>query len=559
VIPFEEVDKKFCLGGEGKHLAYFARNILGYDYFKSERSGRVTHEVRYQGKLMKTCGVVDWGPHKAMVDFLCSGDPALLLMTSRGSLKTTIVTAKIIHDIIRDPDVRILLHMEMDQKARETIRLVKTQFERNERLREMFGDFVGKKWTDAGFIVQGRKRESRDFTLASSGTDKVITGNHFDKIYIDDPVSWQQALSTEGMKKAIACYKSMIPILDPGGQMIVTMTPYDDQDLSCFLKELGTFQVLEVPCGMKAVDDNQGGYRLQGEPVFPHLPEKELKHRLRMTNDPREFNTQYALTLQNPMDQVFFRNQFQEAELNDRLRACHAYVLTDTAVANTETACFSVIAVVILDWDDTAYLADMRVGKWTPDVFEEEFLSLVKEWQPQVRIVGAAMENVTANRVYRASIDEKCRERGIRFEWIHVPRGVGEPVKHMRVRSLISRFHAKKFRVLSTVPETFENLGRIEVLWDPVGYHDPETGDLLPAGELVNQFINFRYGGGGTAKLDIPDALADLEAMDKKGRRLCQPSPRPGVWATESKRRLPQQWGHQRGRDHWSELKERIG
>ena len=204
-----EIDKERCLIDR----SYLARMVLGFDYFKSESTGKVIHEIEWEDE-MRPCGFVDWGPHGKMNDFFDDLSKAKVLKTTRGGLKTTGVVADIVQSIVIDPNIRILVHMELYNKAVETIRLVKAVFERNEKFRHVFGDQVGPKFTDTGIIVK-RDRDSRDYTLSGSGTDKVITGNHVDKIYIDDPTSWQQAESETAMKKAIDAYKALIPILDP--------------------------------------------------------------------------------------------------------------------------------------------------------------------------------------------------------------------------------------------------------------------------------------------------------------------------------------------------------
>src|SRR5690606_11637208 len=162
----------------------------------------------------------------------------------------------------------------------------------------------------------------RDATLFASGTDKVVTGNHVDRAYVDDPVSWQQALSPDQMKKAKKAFSMLIPIVDPGGKIIVTMTPYSAEDLGAALRagadELGEepeLATLEKPCGMHMEYAEDGSLTLVGEPVFPHLPEQELLARLKLMevlNEAGDFNSQYALLLNNPEDQLFFRKDFRE-------------------------------------------------------------------------------------------------------------------------------------------------------------------------------------------------------------------------------------------------------
>src|SRR5690606_32950374 len=163
------------------------------------------------------------------------------------------------------------------------------------------------------------------------------------------------------MLKSIQCYGMLRPILNPGAKTRVSMTPYNEQDLSHHLRtNLGdSVECLVLDCGMEAVPDGRGRLTLQGEPRFPHHSAAVLQTQLDGML-PQDFNAQYAMKIQNPEDQIFYRENFLAADWNPRFAGCNAYVMTDTAVTDDDAACRSVIAIVILDWDDTSYLVDMR-------------------------------------------------------------------------------------------------------------------------------------------------------------------------------------------------------
>ncbi len=304
------------------------------------------------------------------------------------------------------------------------------------------------------------------------------------------------------------------------------MTPYDEHDMSYHIRtELGDhFKVLEIPCGMLATNDGKGGYQLVGEPVFPHMPAGFLKQQLERMG-PQDFNAQYAMRVENPADQVFFRQQFGSAVWQPRFQQSAAYVLTDTATTDQDSGCHSVIAVGILDHDDVFYLADLRVGLWRPDRFVTELCDVVQEWRSRVSLQGIVMEKIGLNKVFRSQIEQELRLRGTSYRFIEIPRGVHVASKNQRIRGLVTRFVAQKFKVLDTCPKVYEEHGKTKLLWEPHGFLDPETGRWLPDGELVQQFVRFRFGGG-EQRVDIPDALADIDFYDTaKGKRFLHPTP----------------------------------
>lgn len=503
-------------------LPYFGREVMGYNYFETPEGKKTV--IEWEGE-MRPCGMVDYGPQGEMSKALMGGRD-VFIMASRGGLKTTHVLTYVIQQIIKNPDIRVLLHMETLDKAKESVDLIKRKLE-SEAITDIWGEMRGPKWTNDSIIVQGRTIDRRDATLFASGTDKVITGNHVDLLVIDDPVSWQQALSPQQMEKAITAYQMLTPILDPGGRTIITMTPYDEQDLHGHIlrNERDLFDVLELDCGMEAVKGMDGEIVLEGTPKFPNLPEKELNRRLQKMLEAK-FNTQYALKLQNPADQLFERTQFQPVKWADVSAGCHFYLLTDTAVTDNDAACFSVLAMVGLDSLNNAFLADMDIGKWDPATYVKHFLGFIDQWNQKVRVRGICMETTSANKVYRTQIDEGLRKLGLSPTWYQPTRGGNDQSKNNRIRSLSPRFQNRKFYVVDdTMRRGFRESGEDKVLWNPRGHVNKE-GRAEPDGELVRQFLNFKMRSG-TAVKDIPDCLADIDLADRLGGHFL---PRPTAW-----------------------------
>lgn len=527
-------------------LSKLARHVLGMDYWIDEKTGKMKRRTNFiiDGSAYHTCGLVNWGPHREMLQGMADDSSgSVIIMASRGGLKTSAVQAAIIQSILRDPDICIMVYMETRQQAVEMVRTVKSQFEQNLKLREVFGDWVPKKakakdgddptatfaWTDSKLTVGRRKNLSdKNPTLAAAGTDVTITGGHYHKIFIDDPTSWQQAMSVDQMKKAVRGYEQLVPILNPGGRFVVTCTPYDELDLSHHIRNevAEDFRQIILDCGMRAVSDGKGGFSLEGEPRFPHHNKDFLAKQLRKMG-PQQFNSQYALLTTNPADQVFYRDQFVEVPWHDRMSQMSCYVMTDSAASDLDTACYGVAAMVALDHHDVAYLLDLRVGRWKPQEFSTELLDMVAEWQSKVKIVGVTAENIGLNRVYRAFITREAQERNMRLNFIGIPRGIADGSKTQRIQSLQSRFAAGHFRVVNTCSTHYFDQGEAKVLWNPQGFKD-EEGNLLPGGELVEEFLRFRIGSKKqTGKVDICDALADLQACDPRGKRFVAPSPKP--------------------------------
>lgn len=535
--PKDFPDKEAMLQPTATGLSLLARHVLGMNYWKDFPSGRrkTRTNLLWDGERQTTCGLVDWGPHGRMLQFMADDElGSVLVMMSRGGLKTSGLQAGVIQHALRNPDAPQMIYMENYQdQTLETIGVVKRQFEENEVLKDVFGNLVGSPWADDKLHWATRKGlDDRNPSLAGGATDKNRTGGHYDIIWIDDPTSPKQARSPEQMRKAIDGYEFLVPILNPGGRFIVTCTPYDENDLSHHIRSnlADEFRQLIIPCGMEAVSDGKGGFRLEGEPALPHHNRAFLEAQLKKMGAAK-FNSQYALKTVNPSDRIFFREQFEQVPWHKTMAGMSTYVLTDTASSDADAACFSVAALVALDHNDVAYLLDLRVGRWTPEKFSSELIELVADWQSKVKIVGVTMENIGLNRVYRAYLEREARDRNVRLRFIGIPRGTGAPSKNQRIRSLTTRFQAGHFRVVETISRSYFDHGEERVLWNPDGFLS--DGQRLPDGELVDQFLRFRNSGGDQLNIDICDALADLQSCDQRGMRYVTPSPRP--WQGEAK------------------------
>lgn len=522
---WDDIDVDFALTRSPEGLIYFARYIAGMHYF--ELYGETLFEIEWPDGVVRPAGLWPHGPFLQMAEMFVCEDQKTLLMASRGSLKTSLLQADILQVLIRDRNARMLCHMDTADNARKMVETIKDQFDQQPIILHLWGRLKSDKvWAKKGIRVKGSTRlNQRDASLEPSGTDKSVVGGHYSHIRIDDPISWKTKDSLDQLEKAKAALRSMAPLADGGAPQRVTLTPYAENDVAhdIIRRQGDQYRTLELPCGMEAVSAT----RLEGQSVFPQLPEKVLYDKLAEMGV-EEFQAQYALKLQNPADQIFYREDFKTGRWEDRFSRANFYVLTDHALRDQETSCMSVLLGVIIDWDDTVYLADADVGYWNASDFIEHIFQFLGKWQPRTRICGVLMEDVTLGTVYHGWAKQEARRRGVDCRFLATRVARDEGAKRLRIRGLVSRFQSGKFVVLNTVPETWESPKGTELFFNPIG-EEAKDGGRVPAGELVDQFIRFRNGAHGRtgAKMDIPDALSLVDVTDRKGVRYCQRSARP--------------------------------
>lgn len=467
------------------------------------------------------------GPHKEMADFVDLNEPELLILTPRGSYKTSLIKCRIGRSVLCDRDTTILYCMKTEKMAKSKVKDMGRML-LSPKVKENYGNVKGKTWSSTQLFLSGRSHnvDQSSPNIQACGVEQGITGSHYNIIVVDDIVDWDTVKNPDQIEATKDFFTSLIPILAPGGTIIVVGTRYVDSDLYGYIiRELKNFKILRLDCGMKVQRDESGSWSLEGEPTYPHLTEKVLQQKFAQMNNPSDFVSQYMNEIMSSAEQLFVREQFQSIpRWEEWMGQLSGYILTDSATTQNVNSCYSALAFVGLDFRDHAYLLDLRVGRMKPYEFVQNFINLLVVWGPKVFIKGCTFENIALNDTYRAMIVNDCREQGLSPRLIGIPRGgAGADKKDRRIEKLQGRFASGRFHVVGTVPRTFNDLGKTVELWNPEGWMGEETLFPQPSGELVNQFIlHPRYG-----RKDIADCLADIDTMDRIGKRYCNPAPKP--------------------------------
>lgn len=541
-------------------IFYFARNILGHTssviQWRNEE-GILQHEEKEGPEY----GISPLSPHAEMAELFNHPTPYKHLEAPRDSFKSTFAQAWVMQQALKNRNTRVYWVQDTFKEAKKKLRAMRTMFSNNPKIIELWGDLETDVWSNEGFILAGRTDLTlNDPTFEAAGLDVDITGSHRNIIVMDDLVNWKNVRTREGIEKTYDFFRAMLPLLEPGGSLLVIGTRHDHNDLygtilSEFKKD---FEIKVLGIGVKIVRKEDGTLDIQGKPTFKHLSYEYLSFRLRTMGE-RDFSAQYLNKILSSDRQVFHREQFKCCVWEDWMKNLQAYIVTDTATTTKEDGCFSVIGVIGLDEANNAYLLDLRIGRWVPTKFVYTLAEVVLQWQSKVRLTHMNLEDVSLNKVFRPQIEEEFKNSGIRLRIEPVPRGASDASKEQRIQALAARFEQGRFFVVTnTVPRTFVDDSRIRVLFDPYGFKR-EDGTPVPGGELVDQFVYFPSG----AFRDIPDAIADIDFTDKRGKRLCVGGGRKtmGITRGRSGRRFGPGGGRQRGakRDLIGRLAERAG
>jgi len=170
---------------------FFTKTILGYD------------------KLVERV-------HRPIFDFV-QQKGVLLDLEPRDTFKTTCISiGYITWRIVKNPDIRFLLNHKVLKKSKEIIGTIKQQFEKNEKLRSLYGNFVGRHWGSDSFTVAKRTQPIREPTVTPGAVDHEITSSHYDEIINDDLAGLKDMWSLAEREAVLRYYNSLKFLRDKG-------------------------------------------------------------------------------------------------------------------------------------------------------------------------------------------------------------------------------------------------------------------------------------------------------------------------------------------------------
>lgn len=245
--------------------------------------------------------------HLEMMDFQESNQEGMILGW-RGAAKTTYLTiTTCIGEILCDPNVRILICSDAAEQAKTFLRAVKLHFERNEELREIFGDYClnAPKWADNEIIVNKRSSFAAEATITTIGYGSTLPGRHFDLTLCDDLITKDNA-QTEGQRKKVHdwFYDTLLPcVQSPNGRLYVIGTRWHEEDLYGWLQDEDYADAFII---FSVLDEDD---RSVWEDVFPTA----RMHRIRKGNL-RAFELQYMCKPGENLGGIFTPEHFRYYE-----------------------------------------------------------------------------------------------------------------------------------------------------------------------------------------------------------------------------------------------------
>jgi len=317
------------------------------------------------------------------------------------------------------------------------VRQIRTEFETNELLRELFPDILwsnphrdAPKWSEDDGIIVRRKGNPKESTVEAWGlVDSTPVSKHFRLMVYDDVVTGESVSTPDMIQKTTTAWERSLALSTEGGKIrtIGTRWSYNDTYRTILERE-GAIE-RRYPA---TVDGTAGG-----EPV---LFSRERLAETRRRMGPYTFAAQFLLDPAAERDQAFrddWLRYFDPDEgSTDEMRK---YILVDPASSKKKGSDFTVMVVIGLGADQNYYLLDAVRDRLNLTERCAALFRLHRKWRPQT--VGFERYGIEY-------IQEKQRLENYRFEVIELG---GKLSKQERIRRLIPIFESGRFYLPTTL------------------------------------------------------------------------------------------------------------
>lgn len=424
-------------------LYYFNRDVLGYTAMAEQ-------------------------PHRLMCDSASDKTKRRKLhLWPRGHFKSTMITVGYsVQSVCEDPNTRILIGNLNLQNAKSFLREIKGHFERNEKLKHLYGDHVSDarndsgKWSETQIISKQRTKNLKEPTIQVAGVGQALASQHYDKIILDDLIDQSTVATAEQIEKTLQWYRLAISLLEPDGELIIIGTRYHFGDLyGHIIKTLANEFDIQVHT-VFAKDGN--GY------LFPSRFDDKAMELIRKEQGSYVFACQY---LNNPVDDEtakFKKSQIQYFDpsiLTDQ--RVYTTMTVDRAYSLAKTADFTGITIRSMTADRKWYVRYAKRLKASEGEIINEIFRLYKQYN--VSICG--IEQKAFKYTFKPVLDEQMRERE---QFIRITELIGSASKVARIEGLVPLFESNSIYLLEGEMSDLED----ELLRFPRAEHDDLVDSL---------------------------------------------------------------------------------
>jgi len=393
--------------------------------------------------------------------------PFKLCEMPRGTLKSTAITVGYtIQRIIKNPDIRILILNAVYENAKKFLDEIKSHFEANQILNELYGNFVdSKNWRAEEIKVTGRTIGNKEPTVSLGSPGVLKTGMHYDLIIIDDLVDDLNTRTKDAMDEIIKVYKLCLSLLQPEGEIVVIGTRWHFNDLYNHIEinERHRFNVFK-----------RSAYNEDGSLLYPQKLNKEYLEDQKKSQGPYVFSCQY---LNDPVDEeaAFFKKEWfrfysitneyfipdRKPEEGQNAKSQTFYTLSQMNVSLAIDPSSGVgrdytgVTVCAMDPENRVFVLEAYRKKLN----HTALLNLIFEYQDKYKNLRTGIEYAAMQVTLKHSLHEAMQQRE-KYFYIKGFESTFVKSKDSRVRSLIYPFEMGQIYLLSEQTDFMDELLR---------------------------------------------------------------------------------------------------
>lgn len=412
------------------------------------------------------------------------------ILLPRDHSKSTFVTiAWSIQQVLKNPNIRILIANGVWDNSRKFLMEIKAQLEHS-NLKHFYGNFVSNRWNSDDIIVAQRSVAHKEPTISTTGVEAESVGMRADIIIADDLMGEQNFKTPEQREKVKRFRRSLVNILEPGGVMVDIMTRWHLDDTFTEIeeneKDYYDTMVRQVVENGKLIYPKKFSKRFDpiSKAFIPAPDENCLDYvdYLKRTKPLDEFMSQFMNDPISSENQVFKQEMFKYWK--ERPQGLYLGMAADLAISQRNEADYTAISVIGMDKDWNLYLLDYLRGHWGPQQIIDNIFQMQSRWKPHA--VGIEVNGF--QRTLKEAVEMEQRTRKQYFGVAEIRNGP-EKSKENRIKSLEPFYRqGKVFHAAWMKGKDVET----ELLTFPKGRHDDIIDSMAMVLPLLSPGIGFQ-------------------------------------------------------------------
>lgn len=431
--------------------------------------------------------------------------PSHLFLCSRAMIPThnsyALTVAYAIFLLVKDPNKRILIASRSGKNAERIAGFIRLHFESNSTFRRVFGDYVGDRWDQRMFWIKPRASLKSEASVATVGIEGAVVSQHYDVILCDDLVDNENARST-GMRQQTESffYQSLLPCLEPDGEIHIVGTRYHHRDLYGVLME-PDMRMHDVTCIIPALSRKEGvpDDAPEVEKWISAWPEKfDVEMLLQLKKESLlSFETQYQCSTALMVGEMFSYADMDLRPLREFPDHLSRFMGLDLAIALDRPKDY--YAQVVVDYDrksDTVWVRAVRRFRGRPTHVQRQ---MFYEWYDHYDCQRAVNES----NFYQAAFTQDCKHERPDISVFDAQSRVD---KVTRAWAIVDRIAAKTIVFNEALTTLFD-----EMVQFPTGEHDDQVdalGAAIQAAQRKARKPRIELGLDWTTRLDKDNVSA---------------------------------------------------